>query len=159
MAHALVIKFSEIRIVLSQRTHRYGPNKKEIQFFLYLGLVILSNEFFSYLILKGFIYRALAVQRKGERCFWLDGPGTLHHVMGQGIKGTPEPKLKDHLFLAMISERRTTPRVRFFCIQLTMFARNRCVASLRGVGSCLYDKMRKKVSYEVIPHLCYSFSK
>jgi len=47
-----------------------------------------------------------------------------------GVKGRiPEYKFKDHFFLPIISERRTTPRVRFFCILLTMFGRNRCVAS------------------------------
>ncbi len=39
----------------------------------------------------------------------------------------PESKLKDHFFLPIISERRTIPRVRFFCIWATMFAWNRCV--------------------------------
>ena len=39
----------------------------------------------------------------------------------------PEPQSKDHFFLPIISERRTTPRVRFLCIRLTMFGRNRCL--------------------------------
>ncbi len=33
-----------------------------------------------------------------------------------------ERKLKDHFFLPIISERRTIPRVRFFCIWATVFA-------------------------------------
>jgi len=99
MAHALVIKFSEIRIVLSQHTHQYGPNKKDIQFFLYLGLIILSNEFFSYLILTRFIYRALAVQGKGNVVSGWMALERCTMSWGRGLKGRQNPNLKITSFL------------------------------------------------------------
>ena len=61
---------------------------------------------------------------------WIQFHGTFYHVTtwgngGQEIFGKRWQSVLWLFFIAMIKERRTTPRVRFFCVRLTWFGLNR----------------------------------